>query len=229
MENKKILLVEDDFLNRRLSKKILLENGYEILEAKNATEALNLLKNSNISLTILDINLGEGEEDGISIGKEITDRYKIPIIYLTAYENSEIFSRAVTTNPHSYLTKPFKNVDLVASVEIAIRQFTKSEKILRTILVRDGEYNIQLPINEIDHIESNGNYILFHACEKIYKNRYTMKQIMDILPQDAFIQVHRAFVVNKLKIEKYNGKTLIVKNKVIPISKNYISDIWDDL
>ena len=44
MTQKTILLVEDDFLNRRLSKKVLLENGYDVFEAKNTQEALDILK-----------------------------------------------------------------------------------------------------------------------------------------------------------------------------------------
>ena len=57
MNGKSILLVEDDFLNRRLSKKILMESGFEVFEAKNTSIALDLLKKESIDLAILDINL----------------------------------------------------------------------------------------------------------------------------------------------------------------------------
>lgn len=222
MTEKTILLVEDDFLNRRLSKKILAENGYRILEAKNAKETVEILKKEIVDLVILDINLGENEEDGISIGKYINENYTLPYIYLTAYENPEIIKRAVSSSPYSYLTKPFKNVDLITSVEIAIRQFGNQKKQVPVISVKDNEYNVDLPIDEIDYIVSDGNYILFHSGEKIYKSRSTIKQIMEILPESVFIQVHRAYVVNKSKIEKYCSNSLVVKDVVIPVSKNYI-------
>ena len=57
MNSKVILVVEDDFLNRRLSKKVLQENGYQVLEAKNADEALKILNKELVDLAILDINL----------------------------------------------------------------------------------------------------------------------------------------------------------------------------
>ena len=72
---KTILLVEDDFLNRRFTKKILSENGYAVSEAKNSKEALEILQKESITLAILDINLGENEQDGISLGLKIKEKY----------------------------------------------------------------------------------------------------------------------------------------------------------
>ena len=60
MEQKVILLVEDDFLNRRLSKKALLENNYKVIEAKNANEVLEILKKEveyrNIKISRYSVN-----------------------------------------------------------------------------------------------------------------------------------------------------------------------------
>lgn len=222
MEQKVILLVEDDFLNRRLSKKALLENNYKVLEAKNANEVLEILKKEIVDIAILDINLGENEQDGITIAQQIKDKFEIPFIYLTAYENPEIINRAVLTTPYSYLTKPFKNVDLITSVAIAIRKSGK--KSVPKIMVKQGEYNINLPIDEIDYIVSEGNYLLFYTDQQVYKSRSTIKQILEDISDSTFAQVHRAYVVNKSKIEKYNQKCLVIKNTKIPISKSYMEN-----
>lgn len=225
MEKKTILLVEDDFLNRRLSKKLLLENNYKVLEAKNARETLEILKKESINLVILDINLGENEQDGITLGQQIKDKLSVPFIYLTAYENAEIIGRAVATTPYSYLTKPFKNVDLITSVEIAIKQATK--KHVPKLTVKDGEYNVELAIDEINYIESEGNYLLFHTNETVYKLRSTIKQVLEELSDKTFTQVHRAYVVNKTKIEKFTPKSIVIKNAIIPVSKNYVDNVFD--
>ena len=228
MNEKTILLVEDDFLNRRLSKKILKEKGYNVFEAKNAEIAIDILKKEPIDLAILDINLGDGERDGISLGQHIRDMFQIPFIYLTAYENAQIISDAILTSPYSYLTKPFKNSDLIASVEIAIIKSSKEEKPKITILVKDGEYKVELTTEEINHIESEGNYVLFHTDKKIYKSRSTIVQIIESLPSSSFVQTHGAFIVNKNKIEKYNSKNVVVRNIKIPISKKYICNLQTD-
>ena len=225
MIKKTILIVEDDFLNRRLSKKVLLENGYEVFEAKNAQEALRILQKELITFVILDINLGEDEQDGISLGQQIKDKFSIPFIYLTAYENPEIIGRAISTSPYSYLTKPFKNSDLIASVEISIRQSSNLQKRKPFVYVKDGDYNIELATEKINYIESEGNYLLFYTDEKIYKTRSTIKNILSELSESDFIQTHRAYIVNKNKIEKFTNKNLNIKNFNIPISENYLDKI----
>lgn len=214
-------MVEDDFLNRRLSKKALVENNYKVLEAKNAKEALEILKKETIDLAILDINLGENQQDGITFAQEIKDKYTIPFIYLTAYENLEIINKAVATKPYSYLTKPFKDVELIASIEIALKQSEQHHKFKPSVLVKDKEYTVELPFNKINFIESDGNYLLFHTDEKIYKSRSTIRQVLEILPESTFLQVHRAYVVNKTKVDKFNLKSLMIKDIEIPVSKNY--------
>lgn len=216
-KEKTILLVEDDFLNRRLSKKTLLENGYIVLEAKNAKETIEILKKEKVDVAVLDINLGENEQNGITLGKQIKNQYFIPFIYLTAYENSEIINEAILTSPYSYLTKPFKNIDLITSIEIAVKQSNIKQKSSPKIMVKDQEYNVELSIDEINFIESEGNYILFHTDNKIYKTRSTIKKIMEILSESTFIQTHRAYVVNKTRIEKFNIKSLVIKNITIPV------------
>ena len=222
MTNKSILIVEDDFLNRRISKKVLAENGYEVFEAKNAKEALEILRKESLSLIDLDINLGENAQDGISLGQEIKEKYSIPFIYLTAYENPEIIEKAVATSPYSYLTKPFKNSDLIASAEIAIRQSSNIPKRKPFIYVKDGDYNVELATENINYIESDGNYLLFYTDEKIYKCRSSIKNILNELSNSNFVQTHRAYIVNKNKIEKYTKKNVMIKNNLIPVSENYV-------
>lgn len=222
MSQQVILLVEDDFLNRRLSKKALMEKNFKVLEAKNAKEAFEFLKKESISLIILDINLGENEMDGIKIGQIIKDQYAVPFIYLTAYENTEIINQAVATTPYSYLIKPFKNVNLITSVEIALKQHDK--KHVPKITVRDEEYTLELPIDNINYIESIGNYLMFHTDNKTYKSRSTLRQIIDELSDTTFIQVHRAFIVNKNRIEKFNQKSVWINNVEIPVSKNHLTN-----
>ena len=222
---KTILLVEDNFLNRRLSKKILTENGYFVFEAKNANEALDILKKESITLVILDINLGENEQNGISLGQKIKAQFPVPFIYLTAYENPEIIEKAVTTSPYSYLTKPFKNSDLIASIEIAIRKSANEPKLQPTVLLKDGDYNIRIPAENINYIESDGNYLLFHTDEKTYKIRYTIKKMLEELSDSLFVQTHRAYIVNKSKIKKFNSKSVMIGETAIPVSDNYFENL----
>ena len=107
-ETLNILVVEDNFLNRRSLKMALIESGYSVLESKNIDEALYLLQNQVVHVAVLDINLGLPEKDGINLGKILQENHKTPFVYLTAYETNDIIKKAIETQPISYLTKPFK-------------------------------------------------------------------------------------------------------------------------
>lgn len=229
MKQINILIVEDDFLNRRLIRKVLVENNYQVFEAKNLKESMENLERSIPDMAILDINLGDTEQNGIYIGHLIKEKYAIPFIYLTAYDTPDIIKKAINTTPTSYITKPFKNVDLLASVEIALQQISGKEKPKPFIVVKDSDYNVKLPINDIDYIESEGNYLMIHKDQNVYKIRSTIKQVMEEIPQLDFVQTHRAFVVNKKKIKKFSHKELVVNGDIIPISKSFLTQLKQDL
>lgn len=216
-----ILVIEDDFLNRRHIKKTL-EPHFNIIEASNTNEAYNAIKTQLFDMAIIDINLGEdAEEEGIIIGDTLNNEYGIPFIYLTAYETIDITTKAFHTAPKSYITKPFKETDLLMSVSIAIQQ-SKTLQTQKTLTVKEEFYYTQIPIESIDYLESDGNYILISSADKTYRYRSSIKEISKILPDSIFTQVHRAFIVNKSSITKYNPKEIIIKNRVIPVSKNYL-------
>ena len=225
MKTKTVLIVEDDFLNRRLAKKILSDNGYDILEAKNTTMALAMLSQHRVDFILLDINLGEGQADGISLGQEIIERFAIPFVYLTAYANRAIMEKAIATAPCGYITKPFKSMDLIAAVELGIRQSTRNVKSDPTIMVKHNDFMVDLPIGDIHYIEAYRNYLLLHTPQQVYKIRSTIKQIMEQLPAAVFVQIHRAFIVNKKKIDKFNVRCVLVNQKEIPVSRKYVEDI----
>lgn len=226
MNKQTILLVEDNFLNRRLTKKVLLAQDYLIEEAKDFNEALMILNSKIIDLVIIDINLGDDEKDGISLSMEIREGYSIPFIFLTAYESGDIIKKALQSSPHSYLTKPFKSADLIAAVEIALNTTIKQpENNSSFLIVKDSDHNTKLPFTQINYIASEGNYIIINSNYKTFKIRSTLKQIMETLPNDIFVQTHRAFVINKYKINKYNTKEVVINDEHIPISKSYINNL----
>lgn len=220
MKGRTILLVEDDFLNRRVTKKTLTDYGFSAHEAKNAKEALHILETEHIDLIILDINLGEKQQNGIQLSHIIKEKYGIPFIFLTAYENPEIINNALTSAPQSYLTKPFKNTDLTTTIELALRKAAQQADNAK-LTVRINDFNKEIPLNDIFYIASEGNYQYIYTYNQEYKIRTTILQLHEMLPKDRFIQIHRAFIVNKDKIEKYNNKQVFIKDTVLPVSRNF--------
>ena len=83
MEELKVLIVDDEPRMRRLVKDFLVKSGYQVLEAENGSQALDIFyTNKDLSLIILDVMMPE--IDGWQVCKEIRSISKIPIIMLTA-------------------------------------------------------------------------------------------------------------------------------------------------
>ncbi|MCP4646199.1 MAG: response regulator, partial [bacterium] len=77
------------------------------------------LEEESVDLVLMDINL-KGEMDGIDAASEIHNRFRIPVLFLTAFANKEVIERAREVGAFGYLIKPFKACELQAMVEVAL-------------------------------------------------------------------------------------------------------------
>lgn len=222
-----ILLVEDNFLNRRMVKKIL-EKNYIVKEATDVEKAEEMLSSGIVHLIIIDIHLGHNKKDGIWLGQQVKEFYDIPFIYLTAFSDNDISKRAISSQPSSYLTKPFKEVDLELSIELALHIYNTSKPDSKIfILAKDGDYFVKLLTSSIDYFESSGNYLLAVVDGMKYKCRSTVKEMLSSLPPGTFLQTHRAFIVNKSKIVKFNSDMVVIGKSTVPVSARYATNLLE--
>ncbi|MGB0917990.1 MAG: LytR/AlgR family response regulator transcription factor [Flavobacteriales bacterium] len=218
-----ILLVEDEFMTRRLLKRKLTELGHTVIgDTDNTDDATTILEAENVDLAILDINLGAGNKDGIWLGEYIRFNKQIPFVYLTAYETTDIVDKAINTQPHAYLTKPFNELGLKTTLAIAGQQYDnkKPEEPIAHLIVKEDRFLKKVRLKDIVTIESDGNYLLLNTTNEQYRYRSTIKTVMDNLPSHTFLQTHRAYIVNKDHV--INAKAtglMMVNNQEVPVSK----------
>ncbi|UCS93477.1 response regulator [Echinicola marina] len=125
----KILIVEDDNVSALLLKKALEKNHHEIIGiAATGEEALEVLGENDVSLVMMDINLG-GELDGIKTTEIINEKYDIPVVYLTASSDEETLHKIAGTNPSAYVIKPFNIRELNMMIELAIFKDKKEKEL----------------------------------------------------------------------------------------------------
>ncbi|MCI5066154.1 response regulator [bacterium] len=117
--NEKILVVEDEDLVADDIIEGLSELGYEIVGRASTVEGtLDLAHEEAPDLVLMDINI-EGDGDGIEAAEELRKR-GIPVVFLTGATDGETLRRAKVTEPYGYIIKPYKEVDLRATIEIAL-------------------------------------------------------------------------------------------------------------
>ncbi|MFB9080302.1 sigma 54-interacting transcriptional regulator [Flavobacterium procerum] len=116
--NSKILIVEDEFIVANDLQLILRQAGYIVTGiAVSAEEAYESIAKNKPDLVLLDIYL-EGKESGIDLAKKIKSE-NIAFVYLSANSNETILEEAKKTDSYGFLVKPFREKDLLVTLEIA--------------------------------------------------------------------------------------------------------------
>lgn len=127
MERYKILVVDDESRMRKLVKDFLIKNNYDVMEAENGEQALDLFyAHKDISLIILDVMMPK--MDGWQVCKEIREYSKVPIIMLTAKSDEQDELLGFKLGVDEYISKPFSPKILVARVEAILRRSVQKEQ-----------------------------------------------------------------------------------------------------
>lgn len=125
MGNLKILVVDDESRMRKLVKDFLVKQGYDVLEAGDGSEALDIFfGNQDIALLILDVMMPK--MDGWQVCKEVRAYSKVPIIMLTARADERDELQGFELGVDEYIAKPFSPKILVARVEAILRRTSKA-------------------------------------------------------------------------------------------------------
>ena len=121
MDKVKILVVDDESRMRKLVRDFLTRQNYEVLEAADGEEALDIFyKDKAIALLILDVMMPK--MNGWEVCREIRQTSKVPIIMLTAKSDESDELMGFDLGVDEYITKPFSPKILVARVEAILRR-----------------------------------------------------------------------------------------------------------
>ncbi|MGB0838243.1 MAG: response regulator transcription factor [Flavobacteriaceae bacterium] len=128
MENKKILLVEDDPNFGIVLKDYLSLNNYTVSHAKDGLEGLIMFKNDDFDLCILDVMMPR--KDGFSLAADIRETNKnVPIIFLTAKTMKEDVLKGYQVGADDYLNKPFDSEVLLYKINVILQRKENDKKV----------------------------------------------------------------------------------------------------
>ncbi|MFA6127913.1 MAG: LytTR family DNA-binding domain-containing protein [Bacteroidales bacterium] len=182
-------------------------------------KALDYLKNNLVDLVFLDINM-----PGLS-GLELIGKLKCPprIIFTTAY--SEYALDSYDYEAVDYLLKPIEFDRFYKSIQryqkqVAV-QVTPAPAPAKHIFIKDGYKQVKLLIEDISHIQSDGNYLSIFTGARRTLTRMTLSQAMVLLPAHTFLRVHNSWLVNIAHIEKIENNHVYCQGEVIPIGAKY--------
>jgi len=185
----------------------------------NAFEAISYLQQNKVDLIFLDIKMPD--ISGIDFLKSLSNPPMV--IFTTAY--SEHAVQSFELDAVDYLLKPFSLSRFLKACNKAqdlfnLRNNNQTTK-LAHIFIKDGYEQIKVNLAEILYIEASGNYTQIHLKDKMLSSRITINDLAALLPKIDFIRCHRAFIIAKSKIKKFDRSQIWIEDKIIPIGATY--------
>lgn len=220
----KYIIVDDESVAHDIIKKYcsLLLNMQLMQDCYDAIEAMEYLNNHTVDLIFLDLNMPKLQ--GFEFLKTLSHSPKV--IVTTAYKEHAI--EGYELNIVDYLLKPFSFERFLKAVNKARTDTTKiistpqnvvADAKQESFFLRSDNKYTQIILDDILFVESSGNYIKIVLKEEIITTRGKLSSMMELMPTDRFIQVHRSFMVGQKHIKRIEGNQIFLDNYTVPIGK----------
>ena len=189
-----------------------------------ATEGLFYLKTHNVNLLFLDIQMEQ--LTGIQLLETLTN--KPYVIITSAY--SDYALKGYELSVFDYLLKPYSIERFLTAVNRVfddIQQKIALPKEGRNIFVKT-EYRLEnVPVNEILYVEGMKEYLQICLSHRKIMTKQSFKSLLEQLPAQEFIQVHKSWVVSIPKIESIERSRIKIGEKLIQIGDSFKDAFWE--
>lgn len=219
----KCIAIDDEPLALRIIEQYASANpALQLLRVfDDAVSAAEYLRNTEVDLIFTDINMPD--ISGLDLVRSLKN--KPMVIFTTAYKKFafEGFELEAT----DYLLKPFDKDRFAKAVQKAAEQKSLRKNARHEeddfISVRSEYRLVKINVNEIESIEGLEDYIKFNLAEgKPVLTLMTMKAIMEKLPAEKFVRIHRSYIVNFSRIRSFVNKSItLVSGSMLPVSDTY--------
>ncbi|MFZ6815189.1 two-component system response regulator [Undibacterium sp. Rencai35W] len=163
MHAETILIVEDEPVVALDLRQTLEEMGHRVCGIQsNMKAAISAVEKYSPTLILMDINL-EGQEDGIDACNHIYLRWKLPVIYLTAFADEKTILRAAASKPFGYLLKPYETKELAAVIQVARSRCDTEQALVKSeerlaIAIEAAELGTWEWESLLDHVQGDARF-----------------------------------------------------------------------
>lgn len=234
------VIVDDEELARRMLREFLgSETGIEVIaECANGFDAVKVIGESAPDLVFLDVQMPklDGFEVLELIGRDIA------VIFVTAYDTYAM--KAFDAHAVDYLLKPFTRERFDTALERARERLENHngvpspepgqlaaaarapEQYAQRIVVKDGAKVSIIPVERLDYVEAQDDYVALHSQKKSYLKQQTISGLEAALDPKVFVRIHRSCIVNierVAKIEPYTKDSRIAvlnDGTQLPVSRS---------
>lgn len=197
-----ILLLEDEKYTRMFFKKLLYEipEVLLVIDTSNGKEAIQLARQNDFNLILLDIELMDDDINGLQVAKQIYEFNKEAYyVFVTAYAKYAVSSFAV--HPYSYVLKPIVIDDFKALIKEIADRVNRNERQNNNLIIQSADGKEFINMDDIIFIEIENKKSIIHSKHQKWYIYKSLDQINTQL-NDSFLRVHRSYIVNKKQIKK---------------------------
>ncbi|GAB4235517.1 MAG: LytTR family DNA-binding domain-containing protein [Ekhidna sp.] len=219
------LIVDDESVARKGLEKYVVKIPFLELvgSCKSALQIMEYLNNQSIDLLFLDINMPHIK--GTDFLRTLPNAPHV--VFTTAY--SEYALESFDFDVIDYLVKPISFERFLQAANKAQRVLYSSPDLEDYVFISDSKKLIKVAYADIVYLESNQNYVNIITTKDKHMALMPLKKVLEQLPTDNFIQVHRQYAVNKLHVEGLEGNQLIVAGHKILVSRRMREDVYKKL
>ncbi|GAB3914284.1 LytTR family DNA-binding domain-containing protein [Larkinella knui] len=182
----------------------------------NTTDALNFLHTQRVDVIFLDIRMPD--LTGTDFAQLIAPLNK-PVIFTTAYADYALEGFAL--NALDYLLKPIEFSRFLHSCNRAYTRYLQQQGEPSSIFVKDGYDWVRVTLNEVLYIHSDTNLLFIYEENRQVNTRMTLAEMVEMLPAEQFIRVHKSYVVALKAIRKLERHQVTVGQVTIPLAASY--------
>jgi DNA-binding LytR/AlgR family response regulator len=198
-----------------------------VSEYNNAIEAKIGLAEQKVDLIFLDIEMPI--LSGFDLLDDLED--KPQVIFITG--KTKYAFKAFDYDAVDYLRKPISKERFLNAVHKALTNYKlKHEEDFdegEFIFVKSNLKKRKVFLNDLRYIEALGDYVKLVTEHDALVVLSTMKAFEALLPKERFLRIHKSYIVNIDKVERYNSKVVELDNQQLPLSRNRKSDLVDAL
>jgi two-component system LytT family response regulator len=232
-----VVIVDDEAPARALIREYLQQHTdlQVVAECTNGLEAVKAANELKPDLLFLDIQMPK--LDGFEV-LDLIGRDAAGVVFTTAYD--EYALRAFEVHAVDYLLKPFGPERFAESLQLARSRISQRQPIparelleahregstIDRLLIRDRSNVHVIPIDQIDYVEAQDDYVSIRAVGRSYLKEQTLGELEEQLAAKGFVRIHRRYILNvtrlaKIELSEKDNRVAILNDKTeLPISRS---------
>ncbi len=194
-----------------------------LASCEDAVTALNRIEQGGVDLVLLDINMPD--ISGLSLKKMLGE--KVKVIFTTAHR--EYALEGFDLNAVDYLLKPVTLERLIKALGKYQEMTAEASGQSSHMFVRADRKMVRVDFADILYLESYSDYVKIYLTHGVLVTRESISKLNAMLPDTAFLRIHRSHVVAIDKITAYTNESVEVGDKLLVLSRSYKEAVLERL